>query len=1003
MNTEVTQQSILKELILLKLDIHGIRKASLASQRTNDRRSSPAVGHSASVVHRLEEVAEAAERLYTTASTATETSPSERSPVWRQNSTDTNLSSIPKFPAARHQLVQRFINDPTAITGVPSPSILASSPSPNASPDSAPYTVRPQTRGSAPSTIGGLDDSGDDFQEMEHLHQTNLRDFAVECFRCMKYDQATEFLDQALRDSSGRKDQVFREIQTLMALCHFFQGNWKKAKPAIMILARSRADLTTCNLLHALALGFLSEYSFDDALSTCKQAVIGKKRLCEHHGVEGSEHTETLALLAEIYKVKGDCAGEEASRRELPPDLQYVHPKSPASFLQHRTDVLSRALGNNIPPFLRPYPQPDVAELESDVGQRRVLATLVTDKAKFRESSAIRQMIAEREKYDIDTHKEPVVPMDSPNDADDEASPYSATSTTWRDHLCRFLKVGRSRDRMASNSPFPADKRVSPLTWANTTSDSSGIVLPWWPSRGRHPQVSRGSDRLKRRPPVVTSQPSEAKSTFVLHDMYRVSNLELKAAWKEMQEEAEEAREPVIEYYRPTPMSKVRPENPADAGLPWSQDAKTTERDVSRRDTASAQHTFRTVSPGIVLDEYDSAIPHPACGNRCHLCIMYEIAGTPISELADDHLSELEDSPLTQGTLPSSGAVFSHFGPFQPAEEPQAQSPTQDKRSPVSPRGVPVAIVTLERQASQSCVDSPTLPCSPWSGNRRSLPVKAAAKLSLVPRRSKSTLTASRGSGSVSISTEKTMLLRDISATMTSLNSLSFSNAQDVRSSALEALMPGLVALGEDQLALKDVEAQVQSLSTSIRDLQASREGSDTEAKDDTIGGPAVFPSVAASHAPFTGRPEPALRRALTWASTTASPSSASHRLIVPVLPADTSFQSKAVDPHHFKTDARIPWQPKVRLPPVSLAIDTSGFAGRGNGKVSDLSEEKSSRTPKERSVLAGISRSALTPKIEGHSPLPTPLKSAPARVEGWNYWTGFVGNFVTYYLTRAY
>lgn len=988
MNTEVTQQSILNELVLLKSDIHGIRKVSFASQRTNDCRSSPAVGHGASVVHRLDEVAEAAERLYTTASSATETSPSEESTIRRQNSNDTSLSSNIKFPAARHQLVQRFINDPAAIAGLPSSSILASSPSPNA----APYTVRPQTRGGAPSTIGGLDDSGDEYQEMEHLYQTNLRDFAVECFRCMKYDQATEFLDQALRNSSGREDQVFREIQTLTALCHFFQGNWKQAKPAVMTLARSRADLTTCNLLHALALGYLSEYSFDDALSTCKQAVIGKKRLCEHHGVGSSEYTETLALLVEIYKVKGDCAGEEAPRRELPPDLQYVHPKSPASFLQHRTDVLSRALGDDIPPFLRPYSQTDVAE--SNVDQRRVLAPLVADRANIGESSAIRQRLAEREKYDIDTRKEPVGPMDSP---------YSATSTTLRDYLCRFLKLGRSRDRMAF-SPFPAENRVSSSVGTTTPSDSSGIVLPWWPSRRRQIQASWGGGRLKRRPPVVTSQPLQSKSTFVLPDMYRVSNPELKAAREETQGKGREAREPMIEYYHPTPMSKVRPENLADVGLPWPQDTKTTERDISRHDTTSAQRVFRAASPGIVFDGYEPAIPHPPCVSLTQLCTIREIAGTPKSELPDtSRAAELEVSPLTQGTLSSSGVIFSHFGPFQPAEEPQAQSPTQAKQSPVSPRGVPVTIVTLERQASQSGVDSPTLPSSPWSGNRRSLPAKAVAKQSLVPRRSKSTSTASRGSGSVSISTETTMLLRDISATMTSLNSLSFSKAQDVRSSALEAFMPRLVALGEDQLALKDVEAQVQSLSTTIRDLQASREGSDTEAKDDTIRSLAVFPSVAASHTPFTGRPEPALRRALTWASTTASPSSASHRLIVPILPADTSFQSKAVDPHHFKTNARIPSQPKVRLPPVSLAIDTSGFAGRGNGKVSDLSEEKSSRTPKERSVLAGISRSALTPKIEGHSPLPTPLKSAPARVEGWNYWTGFVGNFVTYYLTRAY
>jgi tetratricopeptide (TPR) repeat protein len=975
LNTEVTQQSILKELVLLKLDIHGIRKASFASQRSNGHRRTPAVGHRAEVVHSLDEVAEAAERLYTTASSATETSPSEGSTVRRQNFTDTNLSSTTKLPTVRHQLGQRFINDPTATTGLPSPSILASS--------------RPQTRGGAPSTIGGLDDSGAEYQEMDQLYQTDPRDYARESFRCTNYDQATEFLNQALRNSSGREDQVFREIQTLTALCHFFQGNWKQAKPAIMTLARSRADLTTCNLLHALALGYLSEYSFDDALNTCKQALIGKKRLCEHHGVGSSEYTETLALLAEIYKVKGDCAGEEAPRRELGPDLQYVHPKSPASFLQHRTDVLSRALGDDIPLFFRPYPQTDVAD--SNVDQRRVLAPQVADRERFRESSAIRQRLAEKERYDMDTRKEPVGPLHSP---------YSAFSTTLRDHLCRFLKLGRSRDRMALR-PFPAEKRVVSSLWTNAPSDNSGMVLPWWPSRRRQLQASWGGGRLKRRPPVVTSQPSEAKSTLVPHDMYHVSSHDLKAEWEEIQENCQEAREPVIEYYRPTHMSKSRPENLVDVYLPWPQDTKTKEQDISRHGTASAQHFFRAVSPGIVFDGYDSAISHPLCIDQ--LCTIREIAGTPKSELPDNSRAELEYSPRTQGASLSGGVALVHYDPLQPAEESQAQSPTQAEQAATSPRGVPVAIVTVEGQASQSCVDSPTLPRSPWNSHRRSLPIEAVAKLSLVPRRSKSTSIPSRISGSVSISSEMAMLLRDISATMTSLNSLSISKAQEVRSSALEALMPRLVALGEDQLALKEVDAQVQSLSSSIRDLQASRGGSDTEPKGDTIRGPTMFPSVAASDTPFMGRPEPALRRALTWASTTASPSSASHRLIVPVPPSETSFHGKTVNPLHPKKASRIPGQPKVRLPPISLAINTSGFAGRGKGIVDDLSEQKSPRTPKEVSVLAGISQSALTPKIEGHSPLSTPLKSAPARVEGWNYWTGFVGNFVTYYFSRAY
>lgn len=73
-------------------------------------------------------------------------------------------------------------------------------------------------------------------------------------------------------------------------------------------LAASRADqdLVVCNLLHALSLGYLCEYSLENATATCKQALQGKIGLLKKQNSDTRDYNEALGLFATIYDFRED-------------------------------------------------------------------------------------------------------------------------------------------------------------------------------------------------------------------------------------------------------------------------------------------------------------------------------------------------------------------------------------------------------------------------------------------------------------------------------------------------------------------------------------------------------------------------------------------------------------------------------------------------------------------------------------------------------------------------
>lgn len=203
-----------------------------------------------------------------------------------------------------------------------------------------------------------LDDDEDDEAEDELEYFDGLQDLARDRILNGDYTKAIEFLRKAMKREVGAStgQAEFRGIQIQLALCHFFRRDWKQAEPIVKSLAKE-LDEVTCNLLHALSLAHLSEYSLDTALKTCRKAMRGKKQLlsrrtAQDDGPAQDDYAETVALFAMIHHIQGDPIRAEIFHRRLPQGFEYKHPASELDFIIKHPRLLPSVLGDDIPDSL---------------------------------------------------------------------------------------------------------------------------------------------------------------------------------------------------------------------------------------------------------------------------------------------------------------------------------------------------------------------------------------------------------------------------------------------------------------------------------------------------------------------------------------------------------------------------------------------------------------------------------------------------------------------------
>ncbi|RDA86288.1 hypothetical protein CP532_5682 [Ophiocordyceps camponoti-leonardi (nom. inval.)] len=460
-----SQDLILRELDRLDASINEALHAS--SRPVGGFYKSDNASFDARFGRNLRQLAEAAKHFHTTASSTAGTVRSDgNDDAPSQSYAGAEMSLYGDFPVSSRERVEEYVKRQTVRSPEPLPK-----PTPPLTQPSISKLARSST----------MEQEEDEDAELERDLWDGFRKLATESFRARDYEKATEVLQEAMTQDikPGRAGkEEYRQMQLELALCHLCQARWRLAAPLVLKLAKSegRHDLTICNMLHALALGYLSECMFDDAFFTCKKALQGKNRLCKSGDAEWFEYWETLGLYATIFDVTGDAIRAQVFRLKLPADFIYIHPTNEVNFIRFRTGLLQTIFGDDA--FVS-RSRDGIIELDGGNGITKDNSQESrADGSSHRNdsySSASRRRVSQD-----DTAKE-VVAVDSPtsNYADDESSPSSAsqTSSPLRRRLSRFLRVRRRRRNVSS------DKAVaeSPLS-ESSSSDSSPLRLTWYAS-----------------------------------------------------------------------------------------------------------------------------------------------------------------------------------------------------------------------------------------------------------------------------------------------------------------------------------------------------------------------------------------------------------------------------------------------------------------------------------------------------------------------------------------
>lgn len=355
--------------------------------------------------------------------------------------------------------------------------------------------------------VSEVDDDEELEEEWEYFD--GLRDLARDRITNQDYTKAIEFITQAMAKTGAldETDETVMQLQAQLALCHFFKGDWRSAEPIVLRLATLALNEVTCNLLHALALAHLFQYSLDGALRFCRKAWKGKRDLLEKDqdaigGPMEADYGRTIALCSTIYHMKGDPIFAEVFHRRLPKGFEYRHPSSELEFIFNHPRLLPAVLGDDIPPFDVGRPDFDLLGPESCFVFGWETAPQDAQKL-YRNSgvvanSPLRVRFARHELHESDTDKIvvegpspclPCSPADSGIDmsADDEMQPvkvaasldYGALDTTYHempsDALCVSDEAltGKTMVDETLGSESPSPESSSKTAW-----ESSPVRLP---------------------------------------------------------------------------------------------------------------------------------------------------------------------------------------------------------------------------------------------------------------------------------------------------------------------------------------------------------------------------------------------------------------------------------------------------------------------------------------------------------------------------------------------
>jgi hypothetical protein len=481
-------------MILFELDrLQASIDEALQASRRPPQGFSHGLPSDSRVARNLRNLAEAARHFHSTASSTATSTIHDR----------TAGSVLGNFPAYRRERVETFIRSThgnaattdheTPVTHGPllPPSV---SSAPRSPPLVNPRPLRVVTSSPRWSFVEDDEDDEDDEAEFERSFAEELKDLARDSIRLGQFEKAISLFTDAIqrREKAGAAKHEVQRLQTQLALCHFFNHDWKQAEPIVSALARSVESLSSLDsvvwtMLHALALAYLSTYAFDDALTMCKKAMQAMRKWARRTRLDRTNvvgWADTTGLLATISEMQGDYIAAEIYRRQLPEHFVYRHCSDPREFLSAQSDVLQLVLGTDLPDFCRQRSEsfvnglPGFHELHRSTQPRAENASAQRLGEVQRthtvngggDVSPLRARRHEWEKFEMDTAKEVIVPT-SPSsahetdDADDEATstassnPHSPTGIDGirRIMATRILGTGLGRDRAPGGAETDSD------------------------------------------------------------------------------------------------------------------------------------------------------------------------------------------------------------------------------------------------------------------------------------------------------------------------------------------------------------------------------------------------------------------------------------------------------------------------------------------------------------------------------------------------------------------
>lgn len=200
---------------------------------------------------------------------------------------------------------------------------------------------------------GDDNDTADDAEdnEFEMFYQKrnweSLRRYADRMIQQLNYLEAIQSLssmdtiDMDFQPTGEEKRQIRRQL----ALCYLLEGQWQYAEPIINRLAVEMREPVTSELQHAIAIGYFTQSSHDEALRHCKAAMRSKKAMHEKGWLSANDRYDIDCLMSDIHSALNLKAQAVGWTQDIPPNYVYQRHSNATEFIKSKTHVLRTIFG----------------------------------------------------------------------------------------------------------------------------------------------------------------------------------------------------------------------------------------------------------------------------------------------------------------------------------------------------------------------------------------------------------------------------------------------------------------------------------------------------------------------------------------------------------------------------------------------------------------------------------------------------------------------------------